>query len=41
LRQEFITPYTVEQNGLIERFLRSFKEEGVWQHNFGSFAEAR
>lgn len=41
LRQEFITPYTPEQNGLIERFFRSFKEECVWQHNFGSFAEAR
>ena len=41
LRQEFITPYTPEQNGLIERFFRSLKEECVWQHNFGSFAEAR
>jgi putative transposase len=27
LRQEFITPYTPEQNGLIERFFRSLKEE--------------
>ena len=34
LRQEFITPYTPEQNGLIERFFRSLKEECVWQHNF-------
>ena len=41
LRQEFITPYTPEQNGLIERFFRSLKEECVWQHNFPSFAEAR
>ena len=41
LRQEFITPYTPEQNGLIERFFRSLKEECVWLHNFGSFAEAR
>ena len=41
LRQEFITPYTPEQNGLIERFFRSLKEECVWQHNFASFAEAR
>jgi len=41
LRQEFITPYTPEQNGLVERFFRSLKEECVWQHNFGSFAEAR
>jgi putative transposase len=41
LHQEFITPYTPEQNGLIERFFRSLKEECVWQHNFGCFAEAR
>jgi putative transposase len=39
LRQEFITPYTPEQNGLIERFFRSLKEECVWLHNFGSFAK--
>jgi putative transposase len=30
LGQEFITPYTPEQNGLIERFFRSLKEECVW-----------
>jgi len=41
LRQEFITPYTPEQNGLIERFFRSLKEECVWQQNLTSFAEAR
>ena len=41
LRQEFITPYTPEQNGLIERFFRTLKEECVWQHNFASFADAR
>ena len=41
LRQEYITPYTPEQNGLIERFFRSLKEECVWQQNFGSFVEAR
>jgi putative transposase len=41
LRQEFITPYTPEQNGIIERFFRSLKEECVWQHNFHSFAEAK
>ena len=27
LQQEFITPYTPEQNGIIERFFRSLKEE--------------
>jgi putative transposase len=41
LSQEFITPYTPEQNGLIERFFRSLKEECVWQHNFESFEAAR
>src|SRR5665811_324493 len=41
LRQEFITPYTPEQNGMIERFFRSLKEECVWQHLFQDFAEAR
>jgi putative transposase len=41
LNQEFITPYTPEQNGIIERFFRSLKEECVWQHNFRSFKEAK
>ncbi len=41
LRQEFITPYTPEQNGIVERFFRSLKEECVWQHQFRSFTEAR
>lgn len=41
LSQEFITPYTPEQNGVIERFFRSLKEECVWQHNFKGFEEAR
>jgi putative transposase len=41
LTQEFITPYTPEDNGLVERFIRSFKEECVWQHNFETIGEAR
>lgn len=41
LRQEFITPYTPEQNGMIERFFRSLKEECVWQHAFATFEDAR
>jgi len=40
LHQEYITPYTPEQNGMIERFFKSFKEECAWQHNFVSFDEA-
>jgi hypothetical protein len=39
--QEFITPYTPEQNGIIERFFRSLKEECVCQRVFKSFGEAR
>ncbi len=41
LKQEYITPYTPEQNGIIERFFRSLKEECVWQRVFKSFDEAR
>lgn len=41
LRQEFITPYTPEQNGMIERFFRSLKEECTWQHLFRTFSDAR
>ena len=41
LSQEFITPYTPEQNRIVERFLRSLKEKCVWQFNFGSFLEAK
>ena len=41
LQQEFITPYTPEQNGIIERFFRSLKEECVWQQTFQTFEEAR
>lgn len=40
LRQEFITPYTPQQNGLVERFFRSLKEECVWIQTFRSFDEA-
>ncbi len=38
--QEFITPYTPEQNGMIERFFRTIKEECIWHHNFQSLKEA-
>ena len=41
LEQEFVTPHTPEQNGLIERFFRSLKEECVWQHRFASFAHVQ
>jgi len=41
LSQEFITPYTPEQNGLVERFIRTLKEECLWQHRFESLGQAR
>ena len=41
LTQEFITPYTPEQNGIIERFFRSLKEECVWQNRFEDFSQAK
>jgi putative transposase len=40
LRQEYITPYTPEQNGVVERVFRTMKEECVWLHNFRSLEEA-
>lgn len=41
LSQEFVTPYTPEQNGLVERFFRSLKEECAWQENFPDFDTAK
>jgi putative transposase len=38
---EYITPYTPEQNGVIERFMRTLKEECIWLHRFSSFEEAK
>lgn len=40
LSQEFITPYTPEQNGVVERVFRTLKEECVWIHRFRSIEEA-
>ncbi len=41
LPQECITPYTPEQNGMIERWFRSLKEACVWQQMFRRFADAK
>ena len=41
LKQEYITPYTPKQNGLCERFIKTFKEEFCWCNRFNSLAEAR
>jgi len=40
LGQEYITPYTPEQNGVVERVIRTLKEECVWLHRFDSIEEA-
>mgnify|MGYP006299539909 CR=1 FL=1 len=34
LTQEYITPYTPQQNGMIERFFGSLKSECVWHQQF-------
>ncbi len=41
LQQEFITSYKPEQNGMIERFFRSLKEECVWQRTVQTFEGGR
>ena len=41
LQQEFITPYTPEQNGIIERFFRTLKEQAIWGRTFRTAAEVR
>jgi putative transposase len=40
LAQEYITPYSPEQNGMIERFFRTLKEECLWHHRFTSRDQA-
>lgn len=39
--QEYITPYTPEQNGMIERWFKTLKTECVWLKNFQTISEAR
>ncbi len=41
LSQDFMTPDTPEQNGLIERWVRSLKAECVWQRQFHTFVGAK
>jgi len=36
LRQEFITPYSPEQNGMVERVIRTLKEQCAHRHRFES-----
>ena len=37
LRQEFITPHGPEQNGMVERVVRTLKEQCVHRHCFESW----
>lgn len=41
IKQEFIRPHTPQQNGMVERLIRSVKEQCLWLHNFASLDEAR
>jgi putative transposase len=41
VKQEYITPYTPEQNGLIERIFRSLKEGCLWLKQYRNMEELR
>lgn len=40
LKQEFITPHTPEQNGMVERVIRTLKEQCVHRHRFETLQHA-
>jgi putative transposase len=40
LRQEFITPHSPEQNGMVERVIRTLKEQCIHPHRFESLQQA-
>lgn len=40
LRQEFITPHCPQQNGMVERLIRTLKEQCVHRHRFESVRHA-
>lgn len=40
LQQEFITPHGPQQSGMMERLIRSLKEQCVHRHRFESLAHA-
>jgi putative transposase len=40
LRQEFITPHSPEQNGMVERVIRTLKDQCVHRHRFTTLQHA-
>ncbi|WP_202924030.1 integrase core domain-containing protein [Rhodovulum sulfidophilum] len=40
LKQEFITPHCPQQNGMVERFIRTLKVQCVHRHRFESTQHA-
>ena len=38
LRQEFITPHCPQQKGMVERVIRSLKEQCIYRHRFETHA---
>ena len=40
LQQEFITPHSPEQNGMVERLIRTLKEQCVHRHRFETLQHA-
>lgn len=40
LQQEFITPYSPEQNGMVERVIRTLKEQCAHRHRFETLQHA-
>ena len=40
LQQEFITPYSPEQNGMVERVIRTHKDQCVHRHQFETLQHA-
>lgn len=40
LQEEFITPYSPEQNGMVERVIRTLKDQCVHRHRFETLQHA-
>lgn len=34
VREEFITPHCPERNGVVERVIRTLKDQGAYRHRF-------